>query len=58
VTVVLSEPAPGSGTGWHCLTVIYRCALVPCERLHGSVLCSVMLLFGLQNLCVWKKVGN
>jgi len=26
--------------------------------LHRSALNSVILLFGLQNLRVWKKVGN
>ena len=40
-------------TYWHRLAVFNSDALVAYERLHRlALLCGLMLLFGLQNLCV------
>jgi len=54
MTVVLYKPAPG--TGWHCLTVIHSWYFGGLWK-AACVSTSLLLLFGLQNLCV-KKVGN
>jgi len=56
----LLSPEPAPGTGWHCLTVIHWWCFgglwkAAC-RMGQRFATSVMLLFGLQNLCMWKKL--